>query len=155
MLLKGYHIYSWQFTNFRSKFWLYDMLEIYRNVSHKNIHKITLMKTLPRNSRTKTKNPRLNRKTNSNPYISIELGFCLIFRIDFIDLSKQNIEHWSNLLIFTHTISGTEPYPIDALPTCSQAHRVCTKNRNCLRLYNNYQKSCRVDNGGQCRMEDW
>ena len=69
------------------------MLEIYRNVSHKNIHKITLMKTLPRNSRTKTKNPRLNRKTNSNPYISIELGFCLIFRIDFTDLYQNKISN--------------------------------------------------------------
>lgn len=51
--------------------------------------------------------------------------------------------------------AGTDPYPIDALPTCFQAHRACTKDRDCFRIYNNYQKSCKVDNEGQCRMENW
>jgi trimethyllysine dioxygenase len=45
----------------------------------------------------------------------------------------------------------SDPYPIDALPTCNQALSVCQKDRDCKKIYENFQQACKVQNG-QCQM---
>ena len=60
---------------------------------------------------------------------------------------------------FTHIyiyffFTESDPYPIDALPTCSHAVNVCQNDRDCKKIYDNFQRSCKVQNG-QCRMDNW
>ena len=55
-----------------------------------------------------------------------------------------------------HFFSEPDPYPpSDALPTCLQAYRSCMSNRQCKRIYQEYQSSCEATNDGKCRMENW
>ncbi len=48
----------------------------------------------------------------------------------------------------------SDPYPIDALPTCNHAYQVCKNRRDCMQDYNDFQSACSVQNG-QCRMDSW
>ena len=48
-------------------------------------------------------------------------------------------------------IAESDPYPIDALPTCNQALSVCQNDRDCKKIYENFQQACKVQNG-QCQM---
>ena len=79
---------------------------------------------------------------------------------DFHKIIQPTFDKWKNaiLLYFTRVL-GNGPYPntnhLDALPTCSQAQRACNKDRNCFRIYKNYQNACKVDRDGKCRMENW
>jgi hypothetical protein len=48
----------------------------------------------------------------------------------------------------------SDPYPINALPTCSHSLDVCQEDRNCMQIYDNFQQACKVQNG-QCQMDGW
>ncbi|XP_019757355.1 uncharacterized protein LOC109535791 isoform X3 [Dendroctonus ponderosae] len=46
-----------------------------------------------------------------------------------------------------------DPYPVDALPTCTHAHFVCQQEPKCIRLYEDFKTHCKVRDN-KCRMED-
>ncbi|KAF7268626.1 hypothetical protein GWI33_018275 [Rhynchophorus ferrugineus] len=46
-----------------------------------------------------------------------------------------------------------DPYPVDALPTCTHAHHVCQQETKCIKLYEDFKLHCKVRDN-KCRMED-
>ncbi|KAL1497089.1 hypothetical protein ABEB36_008104 [Hypothenemus hampei] len=46
-----------------------------------------------------------------------------------------------------------DPYPVDALPTCTHAHQVCQQEPKCIKLYEDFKTHCKVRDN-KCRMED-
>ena len=56
--------------------------------------------------------------------------------------------------LFLPFISESDPYPIDALPTCNHALSVCQNDQDCQNIYNNFQQACKVQND-KCQMETW
>ncbi|ENN78664.1 hypothetical protein YQE_04836, partial [Dendroctonus ponderosae] len=50
-------------------------------------------------------------------------------------------------------VSEKDPYPVDALPTCTHAHFVCQQEPKCIRLYEDFKTHCKVRDN-KCRMED-
>ncbi|XP_060519093.1 uncharacterized protein LOC132697510 isoform X2 [Cylas formicarius] len=46
-----------------------------------------------------------------------------------------------------------DPYPIDALPTCTHAHFVCQQEPKCIKLYEDFKMHCKVREN-KCRMDD-
>lgn len=50
-------------------------------------------------------------------------------------------------------VSEKDPYPVDALPTCTHAHSVCQNKTKCIKLYENFKMQCKVRDN-KCRMED-
>ena len=87
------------------------------------------------------------------------------FKANVLSLHKQTYHYTEvgnpNLLFnqfkkYLYFFSEPDPYPpSDALPTCLQAYRSCMSNRECKRIYQEYQSSCKATNDGKCRMENW
>ncbi|XP_031335619.1 uncharacterized protein LOC116165375 isoform X1 [Photinus pyralis] len=46
-----------------------------------------------------------------------------------------------------------DPYPVDALPTCNHALSVCSQERKCIKLFEDFKLNCKVRDN-KCRMED-
>uniref|UniRef100_A0A0K2TY70 GDNF/GAS1 domain-containing protein n=1 Tax=Lepeophtheirus salmonis TaxID=72036 RepID=A0A0K2TY70_LEPSM len=48
-----------------------------------------------------------------------------------------------------------DPYPIDALPTCTHAYNVCQHSKPCIHIFNDFQESCTMDSNSKCTMKSW
>ena len=74
--------------------------------------------------------------------------------IRYYSLKVYLLSFTLNRLIILFDFTESDPYPIDALPTCSHAVNVCQKDRDCKKIYANFQRSCSVQNG-RCQMDNW
>ncbi|KAF4531745.1 hypothetical protein B566_EDAN015191 [Ephemera danica] len=76
-------------------------------------------------------------------------------QVESCSVLKQNtpfVVHLGEILIYSDA-TQKDPYPVEALLTCNHANLVCSEEKKCTKLFDDFKTSCRFRDR-ECLMEE-